>query len=320
MDVRDIWQSEATDFTPWLGLPDNLSLLGEAIGLELELEAQERRVGPFRADLLCKDIATDHWVLIENQLARTDHGHLGQLLTYASGLKAVTIVWVADRFTEEHRAALDWLNDITDDKFNFFGLEIEAWRINDSVAAPKFNVVSKPNDWSRQVAQGAEAIAEMTPTKQLQMDFWTDFREYAGSHAQKIRPTKAFPQHWMNMALGRSGAHLAAIASLMDSESGTFGNHELRAEVTFSGPDAEAFYQHFDRFRSEIEAEFGEPLVWHNPETTQSSRLYVRKPVDLESRDHWPDYHRWLVQKLDRLHEVFSPKVRGFDQTSFVDP
>lgn len=122
VDPRTVWTSESEHFTPWLAQPENLSLLGDAIGIELELEAQEKNVGLFRADILCKDTATDHWVLIENQLEKTDHVHLGQLLTYASGLKAVSIVWVARKFTEEHRSALDWLNEITDDQFNSLAL------------------------------------------------------------------------------------------------------------------------------------------------------------------------------------------------------
>ena len=106
IELREVWISEAGDFTPWLASEENLTLLGDTIGLDLELEAQEKSVGPFRADILCKDTASNDWVLIENQLERTDHTHLGQLMTYAAGLKAVTIVWIADRFTEEHRAAL----------------------------------------------------------------------------------------------------------------------------------------------------------------------------------------------------------------------
>ena len=116
---------------------ENLSLLGEAIAIELELEAQEKDVGPFRADILCKDTSSDDWVLIENQIERTDHTHLGQLLTYAAGLQAVTIVWVAERFTDEHRATLDWLNKRTDEQINFFGLEIELWRIRSLSGRPK---------------------------------------------------------------------------------------------------------------------------------------------------------------------------------------
>ena len=167
VDLRDIWTSEAIDFTPWLAQPENISILGDTLGIDLELEAQEKAVGPFRADILCKDIGTDSWVLVENQLERTDHTHLGQLLTYASGLQAVTIVWIAARFTEEHRATLDWLNKITDESFRFLGLEVELWRIGDSPAAPKFNIVSKPNDWSRSVAQAARSLDEAALTDKV---------------------------------------------------------------------------------------------------------------------------------------------------------
>jgi len=117
--LREVWLDEAADFTPWLARPENLRLLGETIGIVLECEAQEKEVGPFRADILCKDTTTGSWVLIENQLERTNHTHLGQLLTYAAGLDAVTIVWITQRFTEEHRAALDWLNEKTEEGINF---------------------------------------------------------------------------------------------------------------------------------------------------------------------------------------------------------
>src|SRR5687767_12701248 len=180
VDLRQCWSDEARDFTPWLAQEGNMALLGDTIGLELEVEAQEKNVGLFRADILCKDTITGHFVLVENQLERTDHLHLGQLLTYAAGLEAVTIVWVARQFTEEHRAALDWLNGITNTTINFFGLEIELWRIGDSPLAPKFNVVSKPNDWSKTVRESTSAASAATPTstQQLHLEFWTQFRQY----------------------------------------------------------------------------------------------------------------------------------------------
>jgi hypothetical protein len=174
MDLKEVWSHEATAFTPWLARDENIALLGEALGLDLEVEAQEKAVGPFRADILCKDIQTNSWVLIENQLERTDHSHLGQVLTYASGLGAVTIVWIAARFTEEHRSTLDWLNKITDSSFRFFGIEVELWRIGSSPAAPKFNIVSKPNNWSQSVATAARALdqAELSETRIMQRDYW----------------------------------------------------------------------------------------------------------------------------------------------------
>lgn len=140
VDLREAWESESGDFTPWLASAENIALLGDAIGMELEVESQEQSVGKFRADILCRDTANQSWVLIENQLEKTDHGHLGQLIIYAAGLEAATIVWVAAEIRDEHRAALDWLNHITSEQFMFFGLELELWRIGDSLMAPKFKV------------------------------------------------------------------------------------------------------------------------------------------------------------------------------------
>lgn len=139
VDLREAWETEDGDFTPWLAQEENIALLGDAIGIDLEVEAQEKQVGPFRADILCLDTATTdkHWVLIENQLYRTDHTHLGQLMTYAAGLDAVTIVWIAGQFAEEHRVALDWLNEITEEEIRFFGIEVELWRIGNSPPAPQ---------------------------------------------------------------------------------------------------------------------------------------------------------------------------------------
>lgn len=315
VQLREVWQSEATSFTPWLAQTENLALLGETIGIELELEAQEKDVGPFRADLLCKDTAEDRWVLVENQLERTDHTHLGQLLTYAAGLKAVSIVWVASRFTDEHRATLDWLNEITDDQFNFFGLEIEAWRIGDSPAAPKFNVISKPNDWTRSIAKEAKRVemADLTGAKQLQLEFWTAFKAFTETRETRFRTTKPRPQHWMNIALGRSGVKLAAIASTWNSVSETFGPHELRAEVVMHDENAKVFFALLSNDRDAIEQEFGGRLTWHSQEDTRMCRIYARTDVDLDDRDHWNEYCRWLSEKLDAMHKVFSSRVKSLD-------
>ena len=143
VDLRSHWQREDTHFTPWLAREENLALLSEAIGIgELEVEATEAPVGDFRVDILCRNLEDDTRVVIENQLEATNHSHLGQLITYAAGLDAVTLVWVVERFKEEHRAALDWLNRFTGEEIHLFGLEIELWRIGDSLAAPKFNLVA----------------------------------------------------------------------------------------------------------------------------------------------------------------------------------
>jgi hypothetical protein len=312
VDIREVWSNEASDFTPWLAEEQNIRLLGDAIGLELELEAQEKDVGPFRADILCKDTATGNWVLIENQLARTDHCHLGQLMTYAAGLKAVTIVWIASRFTDEHRAAVDWLNEITDGEFNFFGLEVEVWRIGTSAAAPKFNIVSAPNDWTQTVSQGKKAVeqGELTGTKQLQLEFWTAFREFVLDRNSIIKPTKPLPQMWMTISIGRTGFSLVPVVSTQDTESTMPDSHHLRAELVMFDEYGKGYFAQLERDKAVIEAEFGGPLIWAETPGKKQSKIYLKRPANFDDRAQWPAYHEWLLQNLERLHAVFAKRVK----------
>jgi hypothetical protein len=310
VELREAWLSESRDFTPWLAQEDNLTLLGEAIGIELELESQEKDVGPFRADILCKDTATDDWVLIENQIERTDHSHLGQLLTYAAGLNAVTIVWIAERFTEEHRATLDWLNERTDKKINLFGLEIELWRIGDSPIAPKFNIISQPNDWSRTVQQAAAGSGELSAHKQLQLKFWTAFRQHMETTGSFVRCQKPSPQHWMNHAIGRSGVHLDSIISLWNSETGLKGP-EIRTELYMDGPNAKQEFAVLEKQKKSIETALGFSLTWHNPENKAACRLYTRRNTDFLNEALWPEQFEWLRQRLEKMHREFAPIVKN---------
>ncbi len=149
VDLREVWPDEAKNFTKWLAKEKNLSLLGETLGMVLEFEAKEINVGGFRAHILCRNAEDDSRGLIENQLERTNHDHLGKTLTYSAGLNAYTVIWIAKEFRDEHRAALDRLNEITDEHFQYFGIEIKVWRIGNSDPAPQFEIVSKPNNWSK---------------------------------------------------------------------------------------------------------------------------------------------------------------------------
>jgi len=306
VELRDIWLSEAVDFTPWLAREENLALLGEALAIELELEAQEKAVGPFRADILCKDIGTGSWVLIENQLERTDHSHLGQLLTYASGLEAVTIVWIAAKFTEEHRSTLDWLNKITDDSFRFFGLEVELWRIGDSPAAPKFNIVSKPNIWSRSVAHAARAIDEsdLSPTRVKQLEYWTAFHaelDRAGGRISGARKPQA--QSWMGYSIGRTGFHLGAVMLRP--------KRQVRAELYIAGDQAKALFAALQQQADEIKQELGYALVWEELPARRDSRVSIYlDDVDPEDEADWPRQHAWLAARLNDMHRVFANRVR----------
>ena len=319
VDLRKIWENEARDFTPWLAKEENLSMLGNTIDIELELEAQEKSVGSFSADLLCKDTGTDSWVVIENQLEKTNHTHLGQLLTYASGLKAITVVWVAKKFTDEHRATLDWLNEITSEKYNFFGLEVELWKIGESDLAPKFNIVSKPNDWSKTITSRASSQSsnkELTESKLLQREYWTSFRRYTLEKGSFIKTTKPLPQHWMNIALGKSGTKLSAIASLYNSENGNFESHEIRADLVLYDDFSKVYFENLFSEKEIIEQEVGEELIWHNPENKRMCRIYLRKDTNLANRENWENQHAWMLQKLEVLHSVFSKRIKSIDLSS----
>ncbi len=306
IELRNIWTTEATDFTPWLARPENLEVLGEALGIDLEFEAQEKTVGPFRADILCKDIGGGDWVLIENQLERTDHLHLGQLLTYAAGLQAVTIVWIAAKFTEEHRATLDWLNQITGNRFRFFGLEVELWRIGASPAAPRFNIISKPNDWSQSVKKAADAIddADLSETKILQRSYWEALNPILNlKGGPVIGNKKPQPQSWMSYPIGKADVHLGAAMNI--------NRNWVRTELYIAGANAKAYFSLLKKQSQAIEQELGYPLEWEELPEGQDSRISVALPdANPKNVDDWKRQHEWLAVKLNEMHRVFSRRVK----------
>ena len=311
VDVRKAWQGEASHFTPWLALEPNLELLGNTIGLELELEATERNVGPFRADILCKEVGSDRWILIENQLEQTDHSHMGQLITYAAGLDAVTIVWIAREFRDEHRAALDWLNSVTGTDIHFFGLEVELWQIGDSALAPKFNVVCQPNDWQKVATTSAKV--ENTGRQSLQLKFWTDFKSHLETHSKILSPRKPYPQNWTYFTLGRSGINAAAVASLWNNRESTWDKHELRAEITIEGA-AKVYYPQLEAQKERIEAELGKQVVWNT--NGKIIRIQFLRDADLEDETQWPQYFVWLQEHLELLHRIFRPRVQNLNTSA----
>jgi Domain of unknown function (DUF4268) len=309
IDLRKIWSSEPGDFTPWLARESNLSLLADTLGMDLELEAQEKGVGPYRADLVCRDLADGTLVLIENQLEKTDHTHLGQLMTYAAGLDAVTIIWIAERFTDEHRAAIDWLNEVTNDNVGFFGLEIELWRIDDSPVAPKFNIVCKPNDWTKGGSGRSGGSSASSETKLLQQEYWRDFRESLAERKSALKPQKAQPQHWLVVSIGRSNFHLAALVWTSEDCIGV--------ELYLSGPNAKRHFKNLEASKSEIEADIGCELEWQELPSKQASRILLRHPAsNLRNKSDWPKQHRWLADTLEKFSSVFKSRVLALSDGS----
>lgn len=301
--LREAWQNEATDFTPWLA--ENLDLLATAMGLEadsLELQGQEQAVGPFRADILCRNTEDDSLVLIENQLARTDHSHLGQLITYAAGLKAVTLVWIAERFTEEHRAALDWLNEITDESFHIFGFEVELWRIGNSPPAPKFNVVVQANEWTRQI-QLASRATTMTPLGQVQLGYWTGFGEYLAAIGAPLKPPKPAAANWMNWGLGRSGVHLLA----------TMNAGQIAVGVEINTREHPSWFEKLHAHDAKVIEATGIELHWDEKIGKKHSIARCIYELDMRDEENWSQANQWMSERLVKLRKVFRPLVKDLD-------
>ncbi len=302
VELRNFWKKEDRDFTPWLAQEENIQLLSETIGIELEVQSQEEGVGPFRADILCMDTANNHFVLIENQLEKTDHTHLGQLMTYAAGLDAVSIIWIAQKFTEEHRAALDWLNRITDSTFNFFGIEIELFKIGDSAMAPMFNLVSKPNDWSKSVKKSA-AAQNLTDTKLLQQEYFQALKEYMERNKSFVKMQNALPQHWTNIAIGKSNYTLSANVNSRDNSLNIWLNIQVEnAKEAFDKLYELAFENSLDEISNSLE--------WNRMEGRKMSAVTLKTDGDFSNKKDWERQFTWFKENLEKFTRFFKPLVR----------
>ena len=188
--LRDAWPHEAHAFTHWLA--ENVDSLADLIGMPLEVVGREVQVEDFQADLLLRNPEDDTRVLVENQLERADHKHLGQILTYLAGLDVKIVVWIAADFREAHLSALKWLNEQTSDAFSFFAIKVRVVRIADSPLAPIFEVMAKPNEWERQLHAAAPRRPELSELAALRKAFWDDYLERHPQDSEiGVRPSAA---------------------------------------------------------------------------------------------------------------------------------
>lgn len=298
IDPKTLWTSEAGDFTPWLA--DNLSLLGEALGLDLQLDQREGAVGDFSCDIVAREVATNRPVIIENQLERTDHSHLGQLLTYAGGLDAAVVVWISPKVRDEHRKALDWLNRHTDDEVDFFGVVVEAIRVDDSKPAVQFRPVAVPNDFGKRppVAPSSERGLVYKAFFQGVVDELRDKHKFTNAKV-------ANPYNWQNFSSG--------FTDLVYTLS--FSNNGLRTALQIDTPDAERNKIIYERLRLQkdtIESDMGEPLVWDQKDGRRYIHIYAVRPDILfsDAVTHADELRNWAIAHLLRLKQVFGPKLK----------
>jgi hypothetical protein len=301
VELREGWKHEANDFTKWLAEEANLRLLSDEIGFDMKLLQTEAAVGDFHVDILAEEENTGRKIIIENQLEITNHDHLGKIITYASGYNAGVIVWVVKDVREEHRQAVDWLNEHTDEDTEFYLLKIELWQIENSALAPKFEMVSKPNDWAKAVKESV-GRGELTDTKIKQLEFWNQLREYAKKSGSKIRFQKAYPQHWTNISIGSSEAHLAF----------TIRSKEQLFGVELYIPNNKELYAELFKVKDRIERELAEQPEWMELPSKKASRIRVSLRGDFDDETKWELYFNWLLNVADKFRTVFPEHLRNF--------
>ena len=306
--VREMWEDEARDFTPWLA--DHADLLGEAVGMDLLHERTEAAVGRYSADLIFREVSADRLVVVENMFAPTDHDHLGKLITYAAGLGASYAVLISPEFREEHRSALTWLNSVSADDFGFFGVVLEGWRIGESLPAPRLRVDVQPDGWNRSV-RAARADSESSERERAYRNFWGEFLlAFHGRYRDWTGARKASKHHYMKFPSSRSKLlRYSAAFCRLD------GRPRLRAEAYIDAGDQESTKAVFDdlyRQKARIEEKVGEELEWDRRDHTQASRisLYYPREIRVTDEERWPDARSWLVEAMGKMRDAFNPVLR----------
>ena len=300
IDAREAWKSEPGDFTPWLS--ENLDLLGKTLGVDLELICTERSVGGFSLDILARDTSTGHNVAIENQLEQTDHSHLGQLLTYASGIDAKIVIWISTFVRDEHRQAIEWLNENTPSDLAFFAVQIELLKIDNSLPAPNFKIIASPNEWIKNPGTSSN----ISEKQLLYHNFFTEMVakikvEFPGlTNASKVGYDNYF-----NFKTGRSGL----VYALAFKAGNKFG-----CELYIDTGDKEKNEELFDKLfsqREEIEASLG-PLSWERLDHRRACR--IARIIEVLSNDEKSieDIKCWAIKSLREFKNMFGSRINLF--------
>lgn len=294
-DLRIVWTHEALDFTPWLAEEENIAILGDTIGIEIAEVSTEAPVGGFSADIIAKEIGTDSIIVIENQLEDSNHDHLGKIITYASGINASIIIWIVRNAREEHRKAIEWLNNNMDDSISLFLIQIELWRINDSAPAPRFNILEQPNTWAKEVKKISN---EMTETMIFKLDYWTAFSDYVFSESEfskLFNRRKPSTDHWYTVAAGSSEFNFAFLLNTI--------RNVITVECNI--PNNKDLFNRFYLNREMIESVIGIELDWKELPDKKASRILIEKGVDLKDKSSWNIQFQWMKDMGIKFYKAF---------------
>ena len=299
VDIRELWKHEQYDFSEWLSKKENIENLNEILGLTLIDISKETYVGSYRCDLFAKDETTGIKVIIENQLEISNHDHLGKIITYASGLDAKVVVWIVKEAREEHRSAIEWLNNNTNSNVNFFLIEIHAYRIGESDPAPMFQVVEQPNDFIKN-NKSTNRDESMNKSQSQRIEFWNQFNNVVIERGKPFNIRKATTDHWYNVAIGTSEAHIDITLVNKDSLIGV----EL-----YITDNKELFDKLFEK-KDIIEKDLGFKLDWRRLDNSKASRiLYSIKGLNFDDHSNYNELMNKTIDLAVLMRDTFKKYI-----------
>ena len=294
VDIRELWAHEQYNFSNWLAKEKNIELLNETVGLTLTDIDKEVYVGSYRCDLVAVDETTDVKIIIENQLDSTDHDHLGKIITYASGLDANVIIWIVKEAREEHKSAIEWLNNNMAKEISFFLLEIKAYRIGYSLPAPMFKVVEKPNDFIK--SNKSVKDGDLSKTQAERLNFWTEFNRVVTENGKPFNVRKATTDHWYDVAIGTSDAH---ISITLVNKDGTIG-------VELYVRDCKDLFDNLYEHKEEIENKLGFNMHWERLDDKKASRIKSYIPgLNFNKQGNYPELMNLVIERVVKVRDVF---------------
>ena len=300
VDIRELWKHEQYDFSEWLSKKENIENLNEILGLTLVDISKETYVGSYRCDLFAKDETTGIKVIIENQLEMSNHDHLGKIITYASGLDAKVVVWIVKEAREEHRSAIEWLNNNTNSNVNFFLIEIHAYKIGNSDNAPMFQVIEQPNDFIKN-NKSTNSSDTMNKSQSQRVEFWNQFNNVLVERGKPFNVRKATTDHWYNVAIGTSDAHIDITLVNKDSVIG------VELYITDNKDLFDKLYQKKD----EIEADLGFKLDWRRLNNSKASRIVTFiKGLNFDDHSNYDELMNETIDKAQIFARVFRKYVK----------
>lgn len=295
VDIRDLWKHEQYDFSEWLSKEENIENLNDILGLTLVDISKEAYVGSYRCDIFAKDETTGTKVIIENQLESSNHDHLGKIITYASGLDAKVVVWIVKQAKEEHRSAIEWLNNNTNNELNFFLIELHAYKIDDSNPAPMFEVIEKPNGFIKNT-KAINNQDNLNKSQSERLEFWNKFNEVVEQNGKPFNIRKATTDHWYDVALGTSEAHISI--NLVNKSS------YVVIDV-YINDNKELFDNLMDK-KDIIESELGFKLVWDRLDNGKASRIKYRiKGLNFDDHSNYEELMKEIIDKVIIMRSVF---------------